>query len=81
MFIKSESTERPLLIDKVSSPTTVFVRKNIVEVAATEEIPAHYEYEENAIPTEEWNLYESIVRQDVNDLEDAIFELAGIIGG
>jgi len=81
MFIKSASTEKPSIIDKATSPTTVYVRKDIVEVEEAEDNPKHYEYLENAIPVEEWNLYESLVRQDVSNLEDAICELAEIIGG
>lgn len=81
MFVKTESTERPLVIDKVSSPTTVYVRKDIIEVAETEEKPKHFEYLENAIPTAEWELYEGIIKGELNILEDAIIELAEIIGG
>lgn len=51
--------EQPLLVDTTSSPTTVYERRNIKEVAETlnaagETVPKHWEYEQRTWTLEEW---------------------------
>ena len=46
---------KPSVVDK-SSTTRVLVRRNFTLVSATEESPAHYEYEECSLTPEEYNL-------------------------
>lgn len=60
---------KPAEIDSVSSPTTVFVRRNFTLVAAIEEKPDHYEYEENDIPKEEWDSYQQLNDTDTTATE------------
>lgn len=59
-YRKSQSPVKPELIDTTSSKTTVYLRKNIIEVTRTDEknnnIP-FYEYNEAKLTKEEYQLY------------------------
>ena len=83
---KAESAERPVELDTSSSKTVNYVRKNIVEVE--HEQPdgttiVMFEYDELAVPKGDWLLFnelsESATR--ITDVEDAVIELAEMIGG
>ena len=63
-FIKSQSSVKPDLVDTTSSKTTVFLRKNIVEVERTSidefdesASAAFYEYDEAKLTKEEYQEY------------------------
>ena len=60
-FYKSESTVHPLEVDVESSPTTVYIRRNIVEDERTDpetgETMTVYIYEEAKIPKDKYNQY------------------------
>lgn len=60
-YIKSQSSIRPELIDTTSSKTTVYLRKNIVEVERTNESDdtsiIFYEYDEVKLTREEYQEY------------------------
>ena len=60
-YSKSQSTVKPELIDTTSSKTTVYLRKNIIEVEKTNESDntsnTFYEYEEAKLTKEEYNQY------------------------
>lgn len=87
MWKKSESIEKPLEVDTVSSSTVCYVRKDITFVEAVEiegmEKPAHWEYLEQTIPAADWGIYESVIRNasNINDVSDALIELAEMIVG
>lgn len=60
-YYKSESDAMPIEIDTVSSPTTVYLRKNIraeerqdIETGTTRMV---YVYDEATIPRDEYNAY------------------------
>ncbi len=83
---KTESAERPAELDTTSSKTVNYVRKNIAE--AEREQPdgskmTMYEYDELEVPKADWLLFnelsESATR--ITDVEDAVIELAEMIGG
>ena len=50
---------KPSVVDK-SSTTRVLVRRNFTLVSATEESPAHYEYEECSLTPEEYEMQSKI---------------------
>ena len=60
-YIKSASTTKPELIDSASSETTVYLRKNIVEVMATSKMSenefVYYEYLEAKLTKTEYQQY------------------------
>lgn len=60
-YIKSQSTMKPDLIDTTSSKSTVYLRKNIVEVEKTNESDntstTFYEYDETKLTKEEYQEY------------------------
>ena len=82
---KAESTNRPLELDTTISKVYNFVRKNIVEkqVETEGETITMYEYDELMVPKADWLLFESMADSEsrISDVEDAVIELAEIIGG
>lgn len=77
--------EAPLEVDKTSSPSTVYLRKDIKKVEAIEDTAEHWEYEEAQLTKEEYIEYlEQIAQlksapmqalmQRMSDLELAIAE-------
>ena len=60
-YTKSESTIKPELVDTVSSKTTVYLRKNIIENERvdeeTGESTPYYEYDEAKLTKEEYQEY------------------------
>ena len=81
----AESTNRPLELDTTISKVYNFVRKNIVEkqVETEGETITMYEYDELMVPKADWLLFESMADSEsrISDVEDAVIELAEIIGG
>ena len=78
MWTKSENSEaiKPDAIERHNNG--VIVRRNFNLVEATEEIPAHYEYEEWQMTNEEYGMYEMFAEQ-VAEQSDALIELAEMI--
>lgn len=60
-FYKSESTVQPLEVDVESSPTTVYIRRNIVKDERTDpdtgETVTVYTYDEAKVPKDEYDRY------------------------
>ena len=59
-FIIAQSTKEPILIDKTSSNTTVYIRKDVVKKERTNELnetEEYYEYLEAKIPKDEYLKY------------------------
>ena len=62
-------SEMPLEVDTTSSPTTVYLRRNIEEVTETDEqgvAVTHWHYEEAELTTdeyEEYKLYKAVEQQ------------------
>ena len=60
-YIKSQSSVKPELIDTTSSKSTVYLRKNIIEVEKTNEnddtSATFYEYDEAKLTKEEYQEY------------------------
>ena len=83
---KAESAERPAELDTTSSKKVNYVRKNITEVEREQSDGSKmtmYEYDELEVPKTDWLLFnelsESATR--ITDVEDAVIELAEMIGG
>ena len=61
IYVKSQSSVKPELIDTTSSKSTVYLRKNIVENKKTDEMSGKetvfYEYEEAKLTKEEYQEY------------------------
>ena len=56
----TESTGRPLDVDEVSSPTSVYLAKNIVEKQRKDtdgETVTYYEYQSAVLSKAEYNMY------------------------
>lgn len=82
----SQSTIRPNEVDTISSKTTVYLRKNIVEkqreLETNGEILTYYEYDECKLTKEEYNEYlrelnENQIKQQRADI-DYIALMTGI---
>lgn len=74
---------KPPALDTTSSQKWNYVRKNFEEVAATEEIPAHWQWLETKIAKDDWTIYEQVLGHDdaLDDVYAALTELAEIIAG
>ena len=72
---------RPAAIDETSSKVYVYVRRNIELVEATDEMPAHYRWQELKIPREMWEVTKKVFNHDsaLDDVYSALVELAEII--
>lgn len=80
MWQKSNNSEfvRPLEVER--SGNNVIVRQNIKPVATTEEIPAHYDWEEMQLTAAQYEVYQQF-EQRIKENEDALVELAELISG
>lgn len=83
---KAESAERPAELDTTSSKTVNYVRKNITEVEREQPdgtTMTMYEYDELAVPKADWLLFNELSDSAtrITDVEDAVIELAEMIGG
>ena len=78
MWTKSENAEnvRPSAIEQDGN--SVILRKNFRLVEATEEKPAHYEYEEWQMTKEQYDVYK-VMQEQLAEQSDALVELAEII--
>ena len=74
-YYKAISNDRPQVVDNVSSPTTVYLRKNIqaveVEDIETGNKRMEYHYDEAAISKDE---YIDILRAQIEDNEAVLAE-------
>ncbi len=79
-YYRAISNDRPQAVDNLSSPTTVYLRKNIqaveVEDIETGNIRTEYHYEEAAISKDE---YIDILRAQIEDNETVLTEM--LFGG
>ncbi len=79
-YYRAISNDRPQAVDNLSSPTTVYLRKNIqaveVEDIETGNIRTEYHYEEAAISKDE---YIDILRAQIEDNETVLTEI--LFGG
>lgn len=75
-YIKSRSTAYPTLVDITSSPTTVYLRKNVTEVEVTdpvtEETYTEYHYDEAMISKDE---YIALLHEQVADVEEVLADM------
>lgn len=81
-YIETESDFRPDNVDAKSSPNVVLLRRNIREVEENDSDSGAkrtvFRYDEAAISKDE---YIQILSDYEKDLENAILELAEIVGG
>lgn len=73
----------PAAVEATSSRAYVYVRRNIERVEATEDMPAHYRWQETKIPRDALTIYEQVVSHEgaLDDVYAALTELAGLIVG
>jgi len=86
MWYRTEngSDVKPAALDTTSSKRYVYVRKDFVEVPATQgdqPIPAHWSWLEAKILKEDWAIYEEVLNhgEALDDVYDALTELAEMI--
>lgn len=83
MWHKSENSDlnKPKALDSKSSYEYVYVRKNFVQIEATEQRPAHWEYFEARIPKKDWELFVELGNHSeaLDDVYAALTELAELI--
>lgn len=80
MWQKSNNSEyvRPLEVER--SGNNVIVRQSIKPVEATEDMPAHYAWEEMQLTADQYEVYQQF-EQRIKENEDALVELAELISG
>ena len=75
-YQKSISNNYPVLVDITSSPTTVYLRKNVTEVEVTdpvtEETHTEYHYDEAMMTKDE---YISLLHEQVADVEEVLADM------
>lgn len=81
-FYKSEGLSRPVEIDFKSSPTTVFIRKNIEEIQKTDEETGEtftaYQYDEARVSKAD---YIAMLKERQDETDAAMLELILITFG
>jgi len=83
MIVKrAESAVRPAEWDLESSEIYVYHNTDIIVKEATEESPEMYEYTSAKMTLKEYSLLmQDAQSQNIKDINDALIELAEIIGG
>ena len=78
---KVESSVRPEELDTTSSQAYNYVRKNIEEKQV--EGTTMYTYDEIAVSKNDWLLFGGLAESEtrIGEVEDAVIELAELIGG
>ena len=75
-YYKSASNEYPQLVDITSSPTTVYLRKNVQEVKVedveTGNTHTEYRYDEAVISKDE---YIDMLHAQISDVEEVIADM------
>jgi len=78
MWIKSQNDRPVQPSDLEFSGCHVIVRRDFHLIEATEDMPAHYEYEEWQMMAEQYEVYKNFETL-INEQSDALIELAEII--
>lgn len=78
MWTKTQNGEdkEPQRVEEMGN--AVMLRRNIKRVPESEEMPAHYEYEEWQMSSEQYEVYQNFETQ-INEQADALVELAGML--
>ena len=80
MWDKSENGEIAKPKELEFSGNSVILRRRFKRIDGTEEMPEHWEFEEWQMSMEQYAIYEPMAKQ-IKEQEDAIVELAELIGG
>ena len=79
-YYKVTSNDYPQLVDITSSPTTVYLRKNVQEVEVenpeTKETHTEYRYDEASLTKDE---YIALLQAQIADVEETVAEI--LFGG
>ena len=77
------SVTKPEELDTTSSKKYVYVRKNFQLVEATEDVPAHWKWQETKILRDDWEIYRGVMEHGdaLDDVYAALTELAELIVG
>ena len=78
MWIKSENGEAVKPASVEIAGNHVILRKSYKRIAATEEIPEHWEYLERQLTKEQYDVYQEL-NGIVQEQADALVELAELI--
>ncbi len=80
MWIRSENGEnvKPSAVERCQD--LVIVRRNFRHIEENEDYPAHWEWEEWQMSAEQYEVYQAM-KQESDDLSDALIELAEIVIG
>lgn len=78
MWTRSENGENVRPLDFEMDGDHVILRKNFRLVAATEEKPEHFEYDEWQMTKEQYDVYK-VMAEQLAEQSDALVELAEII--
>ena len=80
MWIRSENGEnvKPSAVERCQD--LVIVRRNFRHIEESEDFPAHWEWEEWQMSAEQYEVYQAM-KQESDDLSDALIELAEIVIG
>lgn len=78
MWVKTENSEAIIPPSLEKSGDKYIVRRGFHLVAATEEKPEHYEYEEFQMTKEQYEVYQNFDTM-INEQSDALIELAELI--
>lgn len=85
MWYHNENSDdiKPAALDRTSSKIYIYVRKQFELITATEDIPAHWSWQETKIRKDDWLLYESLMEHNnaLDDVYAALTELAELIVG
>lgn len=80
MWTKSENSETIKPPEVSTDGNGVIVRRKFKSITATEDFPAHWEWEEWQMTREQYDFYVAMSAANA-DLEDALIELADMIVG
>ena len=79
--VQGSQADQPAEIDLASSPSTVYQRRNVTQVDKALDdgtTVKEWLYEERTMTPQEYMAY---LQKNNADLQDAVTELAGIVGG
>jgi hypothetical protein len=78
MWRKTENSDDKKPLEKETSGDHVILRKDFKLIPETEEVPAHYEYEEWQMSAAQYEIYRNFETL-MDEQSEALVELAGII--
>ena len=78
MWRRVENSDNTKPLEKEESGNFIILRKNFKLIPETEEVPAHYEYNEWQMSAAQYEIYRNFETL-MDEQSEALIELAGII--